>query len=55
MPDQYRVIISPNALSELEGILDYIALDSPANAVKVIGRSGRKSFPSRPFRDVTQR
>src|SRR4051812_22249071 len=36
MPTQYRVVISPEALSDLERILDYIAQDSPANAVKAI-------------------
>ena len=38
MPDRYRVIISPAALTQLGRILDYIAEDSPANAVKVIDR-----------------
>ncbi len=36
MPDRYRVIISPAALIQLGRILDYIAEDSPGNAVKVI-------------------
>ena len=36
MSDLYRVIISPAALTQLGRILDYIAQDSPANAVKVI-------------------
>jgi len=52
MPDTYRVIISPKALSELESILDYIALDSPANAVKVIDHlleeiASLETFPGR--------
>ena len=52
MPQQYRVIISPNALNELERILDYIAADSPANAVKVIDRlleeiQALETFPGR--------
>ena len=52
MPQKYRVIISPKALSELEGILDYIAADSPANAVKVIDRlldeiQALETFPGR--------
>lgn len=38
MPDRYRVIISPAALTQLGRILDYIAGDSPANAVAVIDR-----------------
>jgi plasmid stabilization system protein ParE len=52
MPQKYRVIISPKALSELESILDYIATDSPANAVKVIDRlldeiQALETFPGR--------
>jgi plasmid stabilization system protein ParE len=52
MPQKYRVIISPNALSQLESILDYVAADSPANAVKVIDRlldeiQALETFPGR--------
>jgi plasmid stabilization system protein ParE len=36
MSDSYRVIISTAALTQLGRILDYIAQDSPANAVRVI-------------------
>ena len=36
MSDSYRVIISPAALTQLGRILEYIAQDSPANAVRVI-------------------
>jgi plasmid stabilization system protein ParE len=36
MVDRYRVIISPQAFEDLNQILDYIALDSPANSAKVI-------------------
>ena len=38
MPAHYRVIISPHAIDDLEGILDYVAQNSPANAVKLIDR-----------------
>jgi addiction module RelE/StbE family toxin len=38
MPDRYRVIVSPQALDDLEQILDYVARDSPSNAVRVINR-----------------
>src|SRR5688572_19070951 len=36
MPDTYLIRISPRALADLEGILDYIARDSPQNARKMI-------------------
>jgi plasmid stabilization system protein ParE len=38
MPESYRVIISPAAFDDLEQALDYVAKDSPANAVKLVGR-----------------
>jgi len=36
MTRSYRVIVSPRAFSDLDGILDYIKRQSPANAAKVI-------------------
>jgi plasmid stabilization system protein ParE len=36
MPDTYRIRITPGALSDLEGIFDYIRRDSPQNAAKMI-------------------
>ena len=38
MATHYRVIISPGAFANLESILDYVAHDSPHNAVRLIDR-----------------
>lgn len=38
MPAHYRVIISPHAIDDLERILDYVAQNSTANAVRLIDR-----------------
>ncbi|NLX15101.1 MAG: type II toxin-antitoxin system RelE/ParE family toxin [Phycisphaerales bacterium] len=38
MPDSFRVIISPRALSDIEGIYRYIANDSPRNARAILRR-----------------
>ena len=38
MPERYRVVISPRALSDLEEIRRYIEKDSPQNASAVIRR-----------------
>ena len=37
MPDDHRIILTDNALSDLQGIADYIRQDSPQNAVSVAG------------------
>lgn len=34
----YRVIVSPRAFADLDGILEHIAQSSPANAARVIDR-----------------
>jgi len=52
MPDQYRVILSGEALENLEQIFDYISKDSVANAAKVVDRLIREAesleiFPHR--------
>jgi plasmid stabilization system protein ParE len=36
MPDAYRVILTPEALADLEGIAEYIRQDSPANAAAMV-------------------
>jgi toxin ParE1/3/4 len=38
MDGAYRVLITDRAFADLNGILDYIAADSPQNAVAVITR-----------------
>ena len=38
MTPSYRVIVSPRAFSDLDAILDYVTLRSPANARRVIDR-----------------
>ena len=37
MPESYRILITPRALADLEGIFQYIRRDSPQNASKMIG------------------
>jgi plasmid stabilization system protein ParE len=41
MPGDYRVIILPEAFTDLDGIVDYIAEDSPKNAANIIDRLQR--------------
>src|SRR6476620_5866062 len=36
MPAQFSVLISPKAFADLEEILEFVARDSPANAVRLI-------------------
>lgn len=38
MSDPFRVILSPEAATDLEAIYAYIAQDSPANAAKMVER-----------------
>ena len=38
MPRDYRVIVSPEAFDRMDGIIDYVAAQSPANAAKLIDR-----------------
>jgi len=52
MPRGYRVIVSPEAFDDMDGIIDYIAPQSPANAAKLIDRlwesmQGLKDLPHR--------
>jgi plasmid stabilization system protein ParE len=52
MARDYRVIVSPEAFGNMDGVIDYIALQSPANAAKVIDRlwdamQGLKALPHR--------
>ena len=52
MPDQYRVILSAEALENLEQIFDYISKDSVFNAANVVDRLIREAeslemFPHR--------
>jgi plasmid stabilization system protein ParE len=52
----YRVILTPRAGADLRGIYDYIAADSPRNAVSVIAKildalESLKQFPHRTIVD----
>jgi toxin ParE1/3/4 len=38
MPTRYRILLAKRAANDLEGISDYIAKDSPANAARMVGR-----------------
>jgi plasmid stabilization system protein ParE len=38
MPLTFRVIVSPEAFEAMDGVLDFIAPQSPANAARVIDR-----------------
>jgi plasmid stabilization system protein ParE len=52
MPPPFRIILSPEASSDLTAIHDWIAKDSPDNAAKVVERllsemNGLSTFPTR--------
>ena|SRR5947207_2507733 len=52
MPHAFRIILSPEAASDLQTIHDYIVQDSPQNAAKLIARildeiDTLKAFPHR--------
>jgi len=38
MPEPYRIVMSKRAANNLQGIFDFIAQDSPANASRMISR-----------------
>ena len=38
MPTTYRVIVTPAALEDLDGLTEYIKRDSPQNALRVFNR-----------------
>jgi toxin ParE1/3/4 len=52
MPSDYRIILATRVVSDLQGIFDHIAAESPQNAAKVVNRvltalEGLKAFPHR--------
>jgi plasmid stabilization system protein ParE len=52
MPATYRVILSPEAAADLQSLYDYISLDSPQNAARMVGRlldaiGSLETFPHR--------
>jgi toxin ParE1/3/4 len=57
MPAHYHIILSPEAASDLQALHDYIGLDSPQNAAKVVERilKAITSLELFPHRNLVQR
>lgn len=56
MPDVYRLIVSPEVLSDMEAIHAFIAQDSPVNAAKMVERilAGMETLKTVPHRAVVE-